>query len=333
MKFALLLVASLLTAQTPRSTEAWAIYNSSSLPKPQQQQFLLEQLKALEPDSQAQYGSPEHALLLLSFDALIQSNLEVPATALEPFARHWPTPVLILLNRVRDPKQLLWKMRGTLRPRAFDVHINNALIRHDPQRLLEALLNEMRLRHRFVVKGKSVQAEWGAFGGGHGHSYLKSPPGFPPIHEYSLTLHPMEGFTVLSSAAQPVFYGRSGLSYFTPQSTPEADRIPVLAKLLNIPLPQLTAHWDRSTTIPWTTPQAFQKQANTFLQTQIAEIQNLLRKARPLCCRIPDTQRLNIQTEVFDYRAPRDGKSRITPPAPGVPPLPLIPAKTFFVFP
>jgi hypothetical protein len=82
----LLVLASFLGAQTPRAEEAWAIYNSNSLPKPQQQQFLLEKLKALEPDRQAEYGSPEHALLLLTFDALIQSNIVVPASALEPYA-------------------------------------------------------------------------------------------------------------------------------------------------------------------------------------------------------------------------------------------------------
>jgi hypothetical protein len=194
----------------------------------------------------------------------------------------------------------------------------------------------MLIRHRFIVLGESVEPPQFGAPGGHGDGFSKVFLGFPPVHDYDLSLPPEVGWTVLSTEAQPVFYRRitgtiSGGDTRS-QMTPEEDRLPVLAKLLNIPLPQLTAHWDRSTTILWTTPQAFQKQAKTLLQGQAAEIQNLLRTRHWNEYRIPDTQRLSIQTEVFDYRSTRYSKHSLDLPAPGFPPLPSIPAKTFLVF-
>jgi hypothetical protein len=179
----------LLESQSLRD-KAWGAWFAGASHDPTLLEPLLAQLlQVAQPLRNAQHDSEEYAYIQALFDALIQIPGPIPSEVILPFEQSWRTEILILLSR--DPsadgaESALLEMREHSMPGPEWAAVNDLLFALSSKPFFQKTLEEIRVRHAFVVidQGAGVAFCGGAIG--CGASTRRFPSGFPPIALYQL---------------------------------------------------------------------------------------------------------------------------------------------------
>jgi hypothetical protein len=304
--------ARLLLHSTQSPEKAWGAYFAGRLHSTDLDSTLVDELRAAAPlAGSAHFGSDEYGLLAALFDALIESDIQVPADLLQPFEGAWTAPVLILLARGGDGDREQALLRFTQsRSDLVWLAANNLLSGMKSQLWYGGLLGELSITHRFAVVDPGVG--WG-FGGSRGGTCSDGmtvfPKGFPPIGFYSLEGTARSGVALLAPGPQNVYYQRTVIptdkqvgfgSCFSVDR--QQARIGYLAELSIMEPKQVQQIYRAETQITYAGLPDFERRVQTALDAQSQGIRQLLAAIAEHGLATPRGLALRIVPEVIDHR-------------------------------
>jgi len=296
--------------------KAWGTYLGARLHNADLNRVLADQFLPVASLRDAAYHSDEYAYLTVLFDAAIEAGIRIPAALLDPFQERWAAPVLILLARDPESSPTLLRLRTEQAPQLVWLAANNLLFERNSQPWFAALLNELRITHQLIAVDRLSSGGFGSGGGGGvcGDGIGAAPQGFPPVIRYQLRDNGQRDAALLAHGPRDVFYQRLVI----PTDKQVGDglcngvferpslRLAYLAALRDIPVYQVEKLFRASTEIAFTTPSAFEQEANGVLALQEQGIRTLLDEIGARGLRAPDVP-LRIVPEVLDQRtAARD---------------------------
>ena len=203
--------------------KAWGAYSAALLHDLTLRDALVGQLHWAESLRESQAESDGYACIQSLLDSLIQLGAAIPAQALLPYAKRWRTEVLMLFAaRTADAgdEAALLAMREEDLNEAEWLAVNNLLLRQHAASFFVKTLQEIGIRHTFVVSDTGEVPGTGVGGSfGRGSHSVGFPRGFPPIAVYQLEIRqfgtPAPGAEDVLLIRGPVFAGpwfeRSGM--------------------------------------------------------------------------------------------------------------------------
>ena len=305
--------ARLLLYSTQLPEKAWGAYFASRLHSTDLDSTLVDELRAAAPlAGSAHFGSEEYGFLAALFDALIESEIQVPADLLQPFEGAWTGPVLILLARGGDGDREQALLRLTQdRSDLVWLAANNLLSGMKSQLWYGRLLGELSITHRFVVLDPG--GGWGS-GGSRGGTcsdgMIVFPKGFPPIGFYSLEGTARSGVALLAPGPQNIYYRRivvpadkqaAGFGSCFSVDRQQAG-IGYLAMLSTMEPKQVQQLYHAEIQITYAGLPEFERRVQTALDAQSQGIRQLLAAIAEHGLATPPGLALRIVPEVIDHR-------------------------------
>jgi hypothetical protein len=325
---ALLLAAPLLAAQTSPipalqaesarrlvdspgwREKAWGAYLAARLHNDDLNRVLADQFLPAAALRDAAYQSDEYAYLTVLFDAAIDAGIGIPAALLEPFQERWAEPVLILLARDPESSPTLLRLRtDEARPLVW-LAANNLLFERKSQPWFATLLGELRITHRLTAVDTARPIGRAGHGGGIcGDGITRFPKGYPPVVHYELHDNGQRDAVLLAHGPRDVFYSRvvaptdqqAGTGTCSTMVDHPSMRLAYLAALHDTPAYEVEKLFQDSTEIAFTTPAAFEQEANRLLAVQAQSIRTVLNEIAARGLRAPEVP-LRIVPEVIDQR-------------------------------
>jgi hypothetical protein len=291
--------------------KAWGAYLAARLHSDDLNRLLGDQLLPAAALRDAAYHSDEYAYLTVLFDAAIEAGIRVPAALLEPFQERWPAPVLILLARDPESTPALLRIRTEQAPPLVWLAASNLLFERKSQPWFAALLGEIRITHRLIAVDSRSGAGYGEGSGGGicGDGITAMPKGFPPVVLYELRDAGVRDAALLAHGPRDLFYQRLVIPTDKQVGTGSCNgaldrpsmRLAYLAMIRGIPAYQVEQVFRASTNIAFTTPAAFEQEANRLLADQEQAIRTLLTEIAARGLHAPGVP-LRIVPEVIDHR-------------------------------
>ena len=284
--------------QSPRLIDrAWGAHYIAALNAREHADWIVNELRS-RPSPTRTFGSfeptEEYSYVHVLLDALIQMELPVNGDLLVKFLPDFKNEVTILLTKnVVANSDLLLRLSDVEIGDGAEhwLAIQNALIvrsRH-PAAILN-LLRTVPIEHTLVLSNNPIVVVAGGPGGLRiGCGQIQLARGFPPTGVYTLTLSPQPGDVVLESGPtgssfQTVYYRRFviptskqiGWSETSSLSNRVDYKLQYLAHLSLQPIDQVRQAVMPSTTISWSSPEAFRQISESALALQKQTLQNLL---------------------------------------------------------
>jgi len=321
--------ASQLLRSVELSDKAWGAYIAAGLHESSLRDQLVSELKNASQYQDAKAFSAEHALVQALLDSLIQMRAAVPLEVIKLFEKRWRYEYFILLAACLEAEAELWRFREKSLPEMEWLAVNNLLLRAKSKRLLEEVVREVHLTHRFKMVGhpRPPGSQVGIVGGtadGPGNIERPAinhfPPEFPPIALYRLTLEPASGNVVLADGPRPVYFRRIvvlaagttlrgfGPSFMAGRFNAQSYLLDYIARLTRHSLDTVRQLFERQSTITWVNDPDFRAKANKELDQQVFDIRNFLVREQLFSHGNFTGMKLYISPSVYEDPGPQSGQ-------------------------
>ena len=291
--------------------KAWGSYLAGQLRSEELDEQLIEQFRVASLLRDWPAYTEEHAFVNVLLDAAIESGIMVPSPLLEPFEEKWTDAVIILLARAGDSEQSLLRIRSQSSRDIVWLAVNNLLLANKSQRWYEAILEELRITHRFTVTDSAdgLGSGGGAGGGSWGDGVAAMPKGFPPVRLYSLSDFAARGSVLLAQGPRDVYYKTTmvptdkqvGFGSGGSLIDRMALIIGYLARLGSTPEKETVRLFHAETPIRFTTMEDFEREVDQSMKAQEQGIRSFIQAIEKSGLAAPSVT-LRIVPEVNDNR-------------------------------
>jgi hypothetical protein len=275
--------------------KAWGAYSAAACHVPSLTDEIVAQLGRTDPDMSGRtiWGEPQWAVTAM-LDALIQLRQLLDASALTAIADRFPTEATILMLRdASKNRSLLAAVREKPVSHSVWMAASNALAQLRAPGFAAALLRELSFINSVVVldPGKSPNGSQGA--GMLSSTYEHTPPGFPPVALYWLTMERAPDAELVSDGTTPIYSQRAVIDPGVPReihwpwdarcyrcqaNCPECqgERVEYLAELAHMPKNEVYPIVHSQAILEWRSAAQIEAAISRALAEQEAGIRRLV---------------------------------------------------------